>query len=411
MILSYRQKLRPTAAQHRLFAERLERQRELYNAALQERRDAWRLSRKAVTRLDQQKSLTIIRAEDPHGHGVDPVNMGRWTLKRVEDAFTGFFSRLRRGYKAGFPRFRSAARWRTFGMFEASGIRVEGDRLHLKGMDRGIRLNHDRPLPEDARPLSVVFTRRGRHWFVSFLVQTAEVVTASHATTHNAVGVDLGVEALATLSTGDRITNLRPATRREREIRRSRRALARCRKGSNRRRKVRIMLGRQLAKVADARQNHLHQVSAALTKAHGFIAMERLSIANMTRSGGGSVEEPGTNVAQKRGLNRAILDAGWGELTRMIRYKAERAGGELVLVEARGTSVECSGCGLAVPKLLSERRHRCGCGLDLHRDVNAARVILARGLAARAVGEGGLPLGDANVGRPAVRRPGTLLVA
>ena len=105
------------------------------------------------------------------------------------------------------------------------------------------------------------------------------------------------------------------------------------------------------------------------------------------------------------------MDAGWSELARMVRYKAERAGGELVLVEARGTSQECSGCGEAVPKPLSERRHRCGCGLDLHRDVNAARVILARGLAAMAASEGGPPLGDANVGRRAVRRPGTLLAA
>ncbi|MDE4914797.1 RNA-guided endonuclease InsQ/TnpB family protein [Methylobacterium sp. 092160098-2] len=411
MILAFRQKLRPTAAQHRLLAERLERQRELYNASLQERRDAWRLSRKAVTRLDQQKSLTVIRADDPDGHGADPVNMGRWTLKRVEDAFTGFFSRVRRGRKAGFPRFRSAARWRSFGLLEACGIRLEGGRLHLKGMDRGIRLNHDRTLPQDARLLSVVFTRRERHWFVNFLVETTEVVAVSHESADDAVGIDLGVEALATLSTGDRIRNVRPASRRAREIRRSRRALARCRKGSNRRRKVRAKLGRQLAKIANARNNHLNQVSATLTKAHSLIAMERLSVANMTRSAAGSVEKTGTNVAQKRGLNRAILDAGWSELARMIRYKAERAGGELILVEARGTSVACSECGAAVPKLLSERRHRCGCGLDLHRDVNAARVILARGLAAQAASEGGLPLGDANVGRRAMRRPGTLLVA
>lgn len=410
MILAYRQKLRPTSAQHRLLAERLERQRELYNAALHERRDAWRLSRKAVTRVDQQKSLTIIRAEDPDGHGADPANMGRWTLKRVEDAFTGFFSRVRQGRKAGFPRFRSAARWRSFGLLEAAGVRLDVGRLYIKGMDRGVRLNHDRPLPQDARLLGVVFTRRERYWFVSFLVETNEVVAASHATPRDAVGIDLGVEALATLSTGDRMTNVRPASRREREIRRSRRALARCRKGSNRRRKIRARLGRQIVWIANTRQNHLHQVSAALTRAHGFIAMERLSVMNMTRSATGSLEKPGTNLAQKRGLNRAILDAGWGELARMIRYKAERAGCELVLVEARGTSAACSGCGASVPKSLSERRHRCGCGLDLHRDVNAARVILARGLAVRAASEGGLPLGDANVGRRAARRPGTLLV-
>ena len=77
MILTYQQKLRPTATQHRLLAEALERQRLLYNAALQERRDAWRLGRKAITRLDKQKSLTVIRADDPEGQGADPANMGR----------------------------------------------------------------------------------------------------------------------------------------------------------------------------------------------------------------------------------------------------------------------------------------------------------------------------------------------
>ncbi|AWB24308.1 hypothetical protein DA075_28380 [Methylobacterium currus] len=109
----------------------------------------------------------------------------------------------------------------------------------------------------------------------------------------------------------------------------------------------------------------------------------------MTRSAAGTVEEPGTNVAQKRGLNRSILDAGWGKLVQFVRYKAARAGGELVCVDARNSSQECRRCKAVAAKPLSLRRHVCPCGLDEHRDVNSAGVIRDRGLAVKAASEGG----------------------
>lgn len=336
--------------------------------------------------------------------------MGRWTLKRVEDAFTGFFGRVKRGLKPGFPRFKPASRWSSFGLLEATGLRHEGDRIRLKGFGRPIRLNHDRPLPSDAKILGVTFTRKGRHWFVCITVKTSEVV-ATTPPAGDAVGGDLGVEALLTLSTGERIPNVRPSSRREREIRVSRRALARCRKGSNRRRKIKARLARQLQAVANTRDQYLHRVSARLTREHSLVMLEDLRIRNMTRSAAGTVDEPGANVRQKRGLNRSILDAGWGKLVQFVRYKATRAGGELICVDARGTSQECRQCGAVVPKPLSLRRHVCPCGLNEHRDVNSAGVIRDRGLAVKAASEGGQPLGGANVGRRAVRRPGTLLAA
>jgi putative transposase len=173
----------------------------------------------------------------------------------------------------------------------------------------------------------------------------------------------------------------------------SRRALARCRKGSNRRRKVKARLARQLRAVANTRDPHLHRVSARLAREHALVVLEDLRIRNMTRSIAGTVEEPGTNVAQKRGLNRSILDAGWGKLVQFVRYKAARAGGELICVDARGTSQECRRCGAVVPKPLSLRQHVCPCGLDEHRDVNSAGVIRDRGLAAKAASEGAAPRG------------------
>ncbi len=396
MILTYRQKLRPTQAQHRLLDERLERQRQLYNAALQERRDAWRLAKKPITRLDQQKSLTVIRSDDPEGHGTDPVTMGRWTLTRVEDAFTGFFGRVKRGAgKAGFPCFKARSRWRSFGLQEITGLRLDlaRHRIRLKGMDRPIRLCPDRASPEDARLLGVTFTKVGRGWYLALTFDSAGVVAPSHAPLGSAVGCDLGVEALMTLSTGERIANRPPASRREREIRRSRRELARCRKGSNRRHKVKGRLARQLRRVADQRSDWLHKVSASLAKRFALIVLEELKIRNLTRSAAGTVDEPGVKVAQKRGLNREILDAGWRRLTDLIRYKAVKAGGGVLTRDARRSSGECSGCGAYAFNPLSLRWHACACGVSLHRDLNAARVMLARGLAAIAATGEALPSG------------------
>ena len=174
---------------------------------------------------------------------------------------------------------------------------------------------------------------------------------------------------------------------------------------------MKARLARQLRGVANVRENHLHQVSAHLAKTYSLVVLEDLRIADMVRSAAGTVAEPGTNVAQKRGLNRSIQDAGWGKLVGYTRYKVVRTGSELILADAWGSSQECRACGAVAAKPLSLRRHVCPCGADEHRDVNAAGVMRARGLAVNAAGEGGQPLGGANVGRRAVRRPGTLLAA
>lgn len=338
----------------------------------------------------------MIRAEDPEGHGKDPANMGRWTLARVEDAFTGFFGRLKRkAGKAGFPRFKAKSRWRTFGLLEVNGLKLDlaRYRIRLKGMDRPIRLCPDRRLPEDARILGANFTKIGRGWYVALTFDSASIVAASHAQPGSAVGCDLGVEALLTLSTGERIANRRPASRREREIRRSRRKLARCRKGSNRRRKVKARLARQLRRVADQRTDWLHKVSSRLARRYALIVLEELRIRSLTRSAAGTVDEPGVNVTQKRGLNRAILDAAWARLIQFLRYKAVKAGGGVITRDARRSSGTCSGCGAYAAKPLSLRWHSCACGASLHRDENAARVMLARGLAALAATGEAVPPG------------------
>ena len=404
MLLTYRYKLMPRKSQYATLADLCEQQRQLYNAALQERIEAWQKSKTSITKLDQFKSLTKIRSFDETYAGI-PVAMSRWSIARVDDAFKGFFSRVKRGDKAGFPRFRSFHRWRSFGFVEFSGIRLKADRLLFAPFRNGLKLKVHRQIPEGSDIKSCTFTRNGRHWYVTMAVDVP--ISAEHQHPGSVVGIDVGVEHLLTTSDGLHVENVRPRRKRENELRRAHRALARCRKGSNRRRKVRERLALIQRRIANYRSNHLHQVSSMIAKRYAFIAVEKLKVKNMTRSARGTVDEPGVNVRPKAGLNRSLLDAAVARLIDFISYKAERAGGEMVKENPRDTSQDCSSCGARVPKTLAQRVHRCACGAELNRDVNAALNILQRALTAHGRAR---PPGDANVGHQPVRRLGNTIV-
>jgi putative transposase len=166
VILTYRYRLLPLKSQHRALERLCASQRELYNAALEERIDCYRKTGKTRTYIDQCKALTECRHELPD-MGELPANLQRWTLKRLDDAFQGFFRRLKaRNGKAGFPRFRGKGRWEAFGFAEFSGIRFDGKRLRFAGMPGGLKVHLHRELPEHANVRSCVFRRDGSGWFV-----------------------------------------------------------------------------------------------------------------------------------------------------------------------------------------------------------------------------------------------------
>lgn len=400
MILTYRYKLGPSKAQYALLDGLCEMQRQLYNAALQERVEAWRKSGKSITKLDQFKSLTEIRSFDKSYASV-PVSMSRWAIARVDDAFKGFFSRVKRGENPGFPRFKGSARWRSFGFVEWDGIRLIGGRLLSKPFNNGLKVRMHRPIPEGSEIKACTFTKSERHWFVALQVDVP--VADTHVLPGTAVGLDVGIEHLVTTSEGEHIPNIFPRSRRAREMRIAQRALSRCRRGSKRRRKVRSHLARVQRGIANARNTYLHEVSAKLAARYALIAVERLKVKNMTGSARGTVADPGKNIRQKSGLNRALLDAAPAKLISYIDYKAERAGGSMEKHEAAFSSQDCSSCDERVPKVLSERWHRCSCGASLHRDHNAAQNILKRAMSAHGRAR---PAGDVNVGHRPVRRLG-----
>src|SRR5258706_2729681 len=163
MIVSFRYRLLPTKRQHRALEQILESQRQLYNAALEERIDAYRKAGLTRTLFDQSKALTEWRQSDPEASAL-PLNLQRATLKRLDEAYRGFFRRVKAGVKPGFPRFRGKGWFDSFGFSEFSGITFKNLRLHFKGMPGGLRVYLHRALPAGASIRSCNFKRNTKGW-------------------------------------------------------------------------------------------------------------------------------------------------------------------------------------------------------------------------------------------------------
>lgn len=375
-VITFKFRLLPTRAQHAALARILEDQRQLYNAALEERIGCYRATGKGRSYIDQCRALAEWRKSDPEA-GATPSNLQRWTLKRVDGAYQAFFRRAKSGNgKAGFPRFRGRGWWRSFGFNEMPGASFDGGRLRWSGMPGALRVHLHRAMPS-GKITTCSFTNDGRGWHVCFQIHVGAAEQRAPITT---VGIDVGLTHLLTMSTGETIPNVRPAKRAERELRRRQRHLARCRKGSSGRRKAREKVARLHRKVADTRSTYLHQVSAAIVRRFDLIAVEKLNVKGLA---GGMLAGP-------------VHDASWARLRGLLAYKAERAGAQLIEVDPRYTSQTCPDCGQVAKKELSQRTHSCDCGCILDRDHAAALVILSKAVA----GLGGLndPVTDRALG-------------
>jgi putative transposase len=323
----------------------------LYNAALQERRDAWRLNRRRVGLFEQQRQLKDIRAAGDTG--IVDAMLAHEILKRVDHSFAAFFRRVRSGAKPGYPRFRSAARFDTL-PFRKDGYAVRGDRLYLHGIG-AIKMKLHRPIP--ARPKAINVTRQAGKWYACCAVE-AGAVSAPLAQVE-CVGIDVGLSQLATLSTGEVLDNPRWFRAGERQLRQAQRRLSRAKRRSKRREKVRAHARAAYLRTARQRADYQHKASRAIVNTYGLIAAEDLNIRGLARTK----------------LAKSIHDAGWRSFLDKIAYKAANAGRQFVLVDARGTSQRCL-CGASVPKTLKDRWHSCAaCGLSAPRDLVSAQII------------------------------------
>ncbi|MFF5207477.1 RNA-guided endonuclease InsQ/TnpB family protein [Streptosporangium sp. NPDC000396] len=385
---SYKFLLRPTRHQQIALAACLEDHRVLYNAALEHRRTAYRRAGVTVRYGDQSGELKHIRADDPGGQGRWSFSSQQATLRRLDKAFAAFFARVRSGRTPGFPRFKGRGRFDTVTWpRDGDGCRWDAQPHHpaatfvrLQGIGQ-VRVHRHRRVKGRVKTISV--TREGSRWYV--VLSCDEVPAEPLPATGAAVGIDMGVASLVTTSDGDPVDNPRHLAASADRLAAAQRALARKERGSTRRRKAVARLAALHATVRRQRLDDAHKAALALVGAYDVIVHEDLRIANMTRSASGTIQAPGTNVAAKSGLNRSILDAGWGVFLRVLAHKAESAGRELIAVNPANTSRTCAQCGhCAAGNRVSQAVFRCtACGHAAPADVNAARNILRAGLALR----------------------------
>jgi putative transposase len=357
---TFKYKLQPTAEQEGTMEFVLRRCRELYNAALEERREAWRMCQVSITVAGQSAQLPDIKQarteyQDIHSQVLQDV------LTRLDRAFQAFFRRVKNGEKPGHPRFKPSRRYDSFTYKQfGNGATLDNGFLVLSKIGR-IAVRWSRPL--EGTPKTVTIRREADGWYVTF--SCAEVPIKPLPLTSQETGIDLGLESFATLADGSQVPNPRIFRVWEMHLKRAQRRVSRRVKGSHRRRKAVMLLARAHQTVRRARQDFHHKTALALVRQYATIYHEDLQPANLVKN---------------HHLAKSISDAGWSAFLSILSFKAVEAGKMVVGVPAAFTSQACSGCGVLVHTGLSIRWHECpDCGTSLHRDHNAALNILKRG--------------------------------
>jgi putative transposase len=366
MRTAYRCRAYPDAAQQAVLNRTFGCVRVVWNAILAARRERYARQRAGMSYGQASAELTAMK-HDPARAWLNEVSSVplQQALRHQQQAFAAFFAG-----RAGYPRFKSRA-GRQAAEYTRSAFTLLGGQLRLAKTPGPLAFVWSWPDVDVAGldPSTVFVSREpdGR-WYVTLAVDAEPPQPLPAA--GRAVGVDLGVHDFAVTSDGDRVANPRHLERRARSLARYQRRLARCQRGSANRAKARAKVARAHRKVADARRDFLHRTTTGLVRGHDLIAIEDLAVKNMVRN---------------RRVARAIADCGWGEFRRQLQYKCERAGRQLVVISRWYPSSKiCSACGFLLAELaLSTRTWRCpSCRAHHDRDLNAAKNILAAGLAA-----------------------------
>ncbi|MGW4043387.1 RNA-guided endonuclease InsQ/TnpB family protein [Streptomyces sp. NPDC004721] len=383
---AYKYRFYPTDAQAAELSRTFGCVRKVYNLALQARTEAWVLRQERINYNATSAMLTAWRKTEELAYLGDVSSVPlQQALRHLQTAFTHFF-----GKRAKYPRFKSKKKSRKSAEYTTSAFRFRDGKLTLAMMAEPLDVVWSRPLPEGAQPSTVTVSRdaAGR-WFVSMLVedQTVKPLSAAGA----AVGVDAGLDHLLTLSTGEKVANPRHERRDRARLARAQRELSRKVKGSANRAKARLKVARIHTRIADRRRDGLHKLTTRLVRENQTIVIEDLTVRNLLKNGR---------------LARAISDASWTELRSMLEYKAQWYGREVIAVDRWFPSSKlCSNCGILQSTMpLHVRTWTCDCGTTHDRDVNAAKNLLAAGLAVSACGAGVRPQRSTPDGQLAVKQ-------
>jgi putative transposase len=378
---AYKLRAYPTRPQESRAVRLLADHCDLYNAALAERREAWRMHKVRVSYGDQSAQLKEIRASDPGGQGRHSFTAQQQTLRRLNTVFAAYSKRARgakgSARRVGYPRFKPYQRFDQVLFVAGDGARwepaVAGRWAHASFQAVGrVKLTQHRPVL--GRVKSLQLKREGRRWCVIVVTEAEPVPLAA---TGRSVGVDVGVARFLTTSDGQIIANPRFLDAAQERLADLQRRKARTRPGAGNRRRLRRALAREWRRVRNQRRDFHHKTARRLVDTCDMLALESLRVAAMTATAAGTVEHPGRNVAAKAGLNRSILDAGWGQFTSILVAKAESAGRRVVLVNPTHTSIDCHACGARCAR---PRQDTVICPVhgELDADLNGARNIATR---------------------------------
>jgi putative transposase len=378
---AYKLRAYPTRPQEGRAVRLLADHCELYNAALAERREAWRMRNVSVSYGDQSAQLKEIRAADPDGQGRHSFTAQQQTLRRLNTVFVAYFRRVRdakgSARRVGYPRFKPYQRFDQVLFVAGDGASWEpadgGRWAHASFQAVGrVKVHQHRPMMGRVKTLQL--KQEGRRWYVIVVTETESVLLPS---TGRSVGVDVGVARFLTTSDGEVVANPRFLDAAQDRIADLQRRKQSARPGSGNRRRLRRSLAKEWRRLGNKRRDFHHKTARRLVDTCDTLALEDLRVAAMTKTASGSIEAPGRNVAAKAGLNRSILDAGWTQFTSILAAKAESAGRRVVLVHPGRTSIDCHACGASCDR---PRQGIVVCPVhgELDADLNGARNIAAR---------------------------------
>jgi putative transposase len=361
----------------------LARCRELYNAALSERKDAYRMAGKSISYYEQKRDLPEIKAEireeyqDIHSQVLQDV------LLRLKRAFDNFFRRVKNGEEPGFPRFQGRNRYDSF-TYPQGGYSLTHDNRVCLSKIGSLKVKFHREIEGTLKTATIKY--EAGQWYIIFSCELEQPEPLP--VVESEVGIDLGVTHFAALSDGTFIESPRYYRKAQKQLEKLQQALSRKKRDSHRRNKARQAVAKAHRKIANQRRDFHHKQASKLVQEQQTIVFEELQITNISKHAKPKQdEETGqylpNGAAAKSGLNKSILDAGWGQFQQIVTSKAAYAGRTVLKVNPRYTSQVCSQCGTVRKKSLDERWHSCECGCELDRDTNAAMNILWLGRSQR----------------------------
>jgi putative transposase len=358
---AFKYRIYPTKKQNSELEKTFELCRELHNAAIEERQNAYEITGKSISYTAQQNQLPGIKKDRPEYKQIHSQVLQN-VLDRVDKAFDSFFQRLREGKKPGYPRFKSRDRYKSI-TFPQSGFDIINGRLALSKIGH-IKIVLHRPIEGIIKTCTLKRMPTGK-WFVIFV---CEVMPKRLPESEEEIGIDAGLKHFATLSNGESIENPRFFREEEKELAKAQRALSKAPKGSNERKKKKKVVARLHERITNKRENFCHQEARKIVNIYGIIIVEALKILNMM---------------QNSKLSKSIVDAAWGMFFSCLGSKAEEAGRLFIQVSPYFTSQECCICHNRKELTLADRIYRCSnplCNMVLDRDWNAALNILRLGL-------------------------------